>query len=111
MPDDEAIEHELTDVLGDPSLVRATKSSLARLRDGVAGDDLAEMARDLLDGRISLRSVVRSGVYTESLLRASAGAAEWLDSMSPEEIERVADEARQTLALEHENDVAKEDDT
>jgi hypothetical protein len=58
------------------------------------------MARDLLDGRISIRQVTRSGVYTQSLLTASAGAVEWLHTLSPEELQRVADDA---LAQVHEH--------
>ncbi len=103
----DAIDGELTAMLGNPAMVRAVKGNLARLRDGVAGDELAEMARDLLDGRISLRQVTRTGVYTEALLTASAPAAEWVDSMTPEELERVAAEAQETVA----RDTVGRDDT
>jgi len=96
---DEAIDRELDDMTGDPALTTSIKDSLTRLRDGAAGPELAEMARDLLDGRISLRQVTRSGLYTEALLRQSAEAVRALDELSPEELSQLADD---TLTQLHE---------
>jgi hypothetical protein len=102
---DDPIGQELAQMTGDPALTRALKNSLTRLRDGAGGPDLAEMARDLLDGRTSLREVTRSGVYTQALLNASAGARQELDKLSPEEIQQLADQTRSQL---QEQDVGKE---
>jgi hypothetical protein len=98
---DEAIDRELDDMTGDPALTTSIKDSLTRLRDGAAGPDLAEMARDLLDGKISLRQVIRSGVYTEALLNQSAEVVRALDDLSPEELSQLADD---TLTQLHERE-------
>ena len=103
---DDQIGQELSQMTGDPALTRALKNSLTRLRDGAGGPELAEMARDLLDGRTTLRQVTRSGVYTQALLNASAEARQELDELSPEEIQQLADDARAQL---REQEAAREE--
>jgi hypothetical protein len=98
---DEAIDRELDGMTGDPALTTSIRDSLTRLRDGAAGPDLAEMARDLLDGKISLRQVTRSGLYTEALLSQSAEAVRALNDLSPEELDQLADD---TLTQLHERE-------
>jgi hypothetical protein len=94
---EDPIGQELTQMTGDPAVARAIKNSLTRLRDGASTPELAEMARDLLDGRTTLREVTRSGVYTRTLLDASTEARHEIDRLSPEEIQQLADESRSQL--------------
>ncbi|TWG23600.1 hypothetical protein FHX34_102149 [Actinoplanes teichomyceticus] len=52
---------------GDPRVSRVVKESLDRLRSGLAGPEIAEMARDLLAGRIELRGLADSPIYGDAL--------------------------------------------
>lgn len=62
---------------GDPRLVKAVRESLERIRAGYAGPVMAEMARDLIEGRISLRDVSRTSVYSEGLIEGVQAYKKW----------------------------------
>jgi hypothetical protein len=51
---------------GDPGRYRLLQESLRRLAAGSAGPDLAEMAREVLSGRITLRRAMNSRAYAEA---------------------------------------------
>jgi hypothetical protein len=73
------------------------RDSIVKLRDGVGGTQLAEMARDLLDGRIDIRSIARSSAYAEPLSAAIAEYNKWFKSLDPEDREKIMSEARASL--------------
>ena len=85
---------DLDRIAGDPELAKRLREDIVRLRGGVGGDKLAEMARDLLDGRIGLRTVAGSSAYAEPLSAAAAKYDEWFRSLEPEEREGLVAEAR-----------------
>lgn len=95
--DSEAIDRELEDLSGSPSLARELKENLRRLRDGSAGPELAEMARDVLKGDVDLRSVARSSVYADQFIEAIRRYQRWHDQLTPEEREQLLSDARRQI--------------
>ncbi|MEV6930824.1 hypothetical protein AB0M46_40920 [Dactylosporangium sp. NPDC051485] len=82
----EHLGRELTSVAhGDPGVARALRQALDRLAGGAAGDDLREMADDVLAGRIGLRQAVLSRAYGEHLQTGLRAFTEYLDNLSPQE--------------------------
>ena len=67
---DERLNSELEQMAGNPKLARAIKDALNKLGKGAGGADLAEMARDVLDGRIDLRTVGQSSAYSHQMTEA-----------------------------------------
>jgi hypothetical protein len=100
MTNDDALTRDLEQKLGDPDLVKSVRDSIVELRDGAGGAQLAEMARDLLDGRASIRDIARSSAYAEPLSAAGARYKEWFKSLEPEDRERLLSEVRGRLAQE-----------
>ncbi|MEV0882119.1 hypothetical protein AB0I85_30360 [Micromonospora echinofusca] len=93
-------EQQFLDITeGSRGLAKLLHASLARLRDGVAGDDLQELARDVLAGRTDLREVAASDAYGTALLDRYHRFSEWEASLDPEERQRLAAEA--TAAAEN----------
>lgn len=82
---DDALDRELEQMSGNPRLARALRDSLERMSGGAAGPAMAEMARDLLAGRTSLRAVGSSSAYADYFRDAAAKYAEWQHSLTPEE--------------------------
>jgi len=95
--EDDAIMRDLAQRLGNRQLAVRVRESLIKLRDGAGGDQLAEMARDLLDGRIDLRAVSRSSAYAEPLSGAMRGYTEWFNNLDPAERQKLMDDARDEL--------------
>jgi hypothetical protein len=93
----EALDRDLEQMSGSPALAKQVKESLRRLADGAAGPKLAEMARDVLDGRTDLRTVARSSVYADNLTEAIGQFQRWQAQLTPEERERFLGQARQEL--------------
>jgi len=86
---EDRLRGDLDRIAGDPELAKRLREDIVRLRGGAGGDQLAEMARDLLDGRIDLRAVAGSSAYAEPLSAAAEKYGEWLRSLDPEERERL----------------------
>ncbi|MDT4991469.1 MAG: hypothetical protein QOH97_1361 [Actinoplanes sp.] len=95
--DDDAFTRDLERILGSPELVRKAKEGISRLRNGVGGDHLAEMARDLLDGRTSIREIGQSSAYAAPLTEQFTKYNEWFNGLKPEERERLISETNETL--------------
>jgi hypothetical protein len=95
--DSDAIDRELEDLSGSPSLARELKENLRRLRDGVAGPELAEMAREVLKGDVDLRGVVRSSVYADQFTEAIGRYQRWHEELTPEEREQLLSDARRQI--------------
>jgi hypothetical protein len=86
---DDALRHDLERATGSPQLAKAVREQITRLSRGAGGPVLAELARDLLDGRTDLRSVTRGSAYAEPLSEVMSGFARWHDNLEPEERERL----------------------
>jgi hypothetical protein len=92
------LDHELDRMAGHPGLAKAVMANLAQLSRGVAGPDLAEMARDLMDGRIDIRTVARSSAYAEQITNATVTFEQWYSELSPEEREKLIADAEAHVA-------------
>ncbi|MEU6074229.1 hypothetical protein [Micromonospora sp. NPDC047074] len=90
-------EQQFLDITeGSRGLAKLLHASLSRLRDGVAGDDLQEMARDVLAGRTDLREIAASDAYGTTLLDRYRRFTEWESGLDPEERQRLAGKAIDT---------------
>jgi hypothetical protein len=95
--DSDAIDRELEDMSGSPSLARELKENLRHLRDGAAGPELAEMAREVLKGDVGLRSVARSSVYADQFTDATGRYQRWHEQLTPEGREQLLSDARRQI--------------
>ncbi|NYT92641.1 hypothetical protein [Salinispora sp. H7-4] len=80
---------------GDPGLAKILYSSLAHLRDGIAGKDLQEMAGSVLAGHTDLRQVAASDAYGDEILGRFHHFRDWEQNLDPEEQQRLAEQAAQ----------------
>ncbi len=97
MDNDEQLQRDLEQMSGSPVLAKQIKESLRRLSDGIAGTELAEMARDLLGGRTDLRTVAQSSVYAGQITEAIARFRRWQAELTPEERDRLIADTRTQL--------------
>ena len=81
MTDEDRLDQQLARTAGSPALARAVKKQIQALRDGVGGPQLAEMARDLLDGRIELRTISSSDAYAQPLTEATSKYQAWYENL------------------------------
>ncbi len=95
MSDESDLDRELDRMAGSPTLAKAVKKQIMALRDGVAGPHLAEMARDLLDGRTGLRAIAQSDAYAEPLTDATANYQAWYESLGEDQRRELIANARQ----------------
>jgi hypothetical protein len=82
---------------GSAAIAKAVQQSLRRLADGAAGTELAELAHDILAGRVDPQRLTTSEVYAEPLRHALAGFRDWYAALEPAERERMIAEARTQL--------------
>jgi hypothetical protein len=79
-------------------MTRHHRQLLQRLAAGEPRSPLAEMARDLLAGRTTPRSVIASGIYDEALGQGGAAAARWYATASPDDREAALSSGQDTVA-------------
>jgi hypothetical protein len=82
---------------GDEALAKAVRAALERLRDGEGGNEMREVAKDVLDGRISLREMATSDVYGDALRERLRKLAEWREEVGEEEYQRQVEKTRSQL--------------
>ena len=85
MCEPEPIDDELRRMAENPKLAESVKESLRRLAGGSAGPALAEMAKELLAGRTSLREIGRSQAYAPELGAGVARFQQWHRDLTPEQ--------------------------
>lgn len=85
MSEPEPIDDELLQMAQHPKLAQSVKESLHRLANGSAGPALAEMARELLAGRTSLREIGQSQAYAEELSAGVARFQQWQRELTTEQ--------------------------
>ena len=90
------LDREIESMVGDRRIARVVKESLEGLRSGHAGPEMAEMARDLLTGRIRMRDVTRSPAYAEALMGGLERYKQWEAGLTAEERRRFDDDVRDT---------------
>lgn len=96
--DDAALERDLERMSGDPRIARAVKDSLRQLKDGAAGPELADLARDLLEGRTDLHSVASSSAYSAPLTAAVSTYETWYSELTPEQHQQLHADTTEYLA-------------
>lgn len=94
---DERLNSELEQMAGNPKLARAIKDALTKLSKGAGGADLAEMARDVLDGHTDLRTVGQSSAYSHQMTEAIGQFQQWQAELAPEEREELITDAQARL--------------
>ncbi|WP_220142294.1 hypothetical protein [Actinoplanes hulinensis] len=94
---DDPVDQELERMAGSREAAEEVKRTLVTLRDGGAGPELAEMARDVLEGRISFRDVARSSAYAEPLMKAQEALLRWRAQADEEEQARLVAETQKRL--------------
>ena len=94
MDDAQPIDDELLRMAGNPNLALAVKAALERLSNGAAGEELAEMATELLAGRASLRDIGSSEAYAARIADGFAEFRKWQSALRPEEREELVRKVR-----------------
>ncbi|WP_045747640.1 hypothetical protein [Actinoplanes rectilineatus] len=94
----DAIDQELKEVAGSGRLAAEIRRNLESLRSGVAGPALAEMARDILAGRITLRDVAQTLAYSEPLLEALAEFRKFESQLSADERAEMVEQAKERFS-------------
>jgi hypothetical protein len=94
---DDRLDRDLERMAGSPDIAKAIKESLRRLSRGAAGSDLAEMAREVLEGRTDLRTVARSSAYADRITEGIGEFNRWQSELTPEERDQFLDDARERL--------------
>ncbi|GAA4610395.1 hypothetical protein BJY16_007822 [Actinoplanes octamycinicus] len=92
---DAGLERDIEVTAGSPKVARAVKDGLERLSDGSGGPELQEIARDLLDGRITLGDLTRTRAYSVVLMDQLRRYREWQANLSAAERARLEGEIRE----------------
>ena len=95
---DDRLNQELEQMAGSPTVARAVKDALRRLSNGAAGPDLAEMARDVLEGRADLRTVGQSSAYSGPMTDAIGKFQDWQDELTLDKREAFIADARSRMS-------------
>ncbi|MFZ3560234.1 hypothetical protein [Streptomyces sp. BH055] len=95
-------ESEFLEIARDPALARLLRKQLEKLAEGRSGNVLAEMASEVLAGRIGLREAVRVGAYDEALTSAAGKFQEGWDNMTESERSEAEKEGARILRQQQE---------
>src|SRR4051812_43842027 len=90
---DDKLDNDLEQMTGSRGLGKQVKENLRRLADAAAGPELAEMARDVLDGRADLRTLGQSSGYATHLIAAIGRYQQWQASLSAHERDQLIADA------------------
>ncbi|MDI9830827.1 hypothetical protein [Streptomyces sp. KAU_LT] len=103
-----ACDEEFISMGRDPAVARLLRKQLETLADGRAGAVLAEMAKEVLSGRISLRDAVRVGPYEHELLAVADRFGRQWDEMS--ELDRSQAESEGARVLNQQREEIHEEE-
>ncbi|MFI5657887.1 hypothetical protein [Streptomyces sp. NPDC051684] len=95
-------DSEFLEIARDPALARLLRKQLETLAEGRSGKVLAEMASEVLAGRIGLREAVRVGAYDEALTSAAGKFQEGWDNMTEFERSEAEKEGSRVLSQQQE---------
>ncbi|WP_159029257.1 hypothetical protein [Streptomyces viridochromogenes] len=95
-------DEEFISIARDPAMARLLRKQLESLADGRAGAVLAEMAKEVLSGRIGLREAVQVGAYQQELVASAENFERKWDEMSA--LEKSQAEAEGTKLLRQQQD-------
>ncbi|TDO39533.1 hypothetical protein C8E87_3224 [Paractinoplanes brasiliensis] len=85
---------------GRSGIAEEVKESLRRMKDGSAGPEMAEVARDLLEGRIRLRDLSMTDVYSGPLMDAIDRYKRWESELTPEQRDALAEQVRERFGVD-----------
>ncbi|GIE86570.1 hypothetical protein Are01nite_30500 [Actinoplanes regularis] len=97
---EEPIDRELEAMAGHARVAQAVKESLRRMKNGEAGPDMAEMARDLLDGRIRLRDLATTSVYSAPMIEGIERYRQWESELTPEQRKDLEAQVRERFGVD-----------
>ncbi|MFC0006579.1 hypothetical protein [Micromonospora siamensis] len=102
MPDepDDDLHRDLTRMAGSPAVAEEVRRGLRRLADGAASPELAEMARDVLAGRVNVRAAAGSEALADQMSEAIGRFQQWQAELTEEEGEQFLADARARLGRE-----------
>jgi hypothetical protein len=106
---DSPLDRDLEQMAGSPQLAKAIKQNLQRLSNGAAGPDLAEMAREVLEGRTDLRTIARSSAYASQLTASINEFDRWQSELTQEERNALVENARASIYGDQDGDSAGRD--
>ncbi|MBG0564935.1 hypothetical protein [Actinoplanes aureus] len=92
-----SVSEQLEQMTSHPRVARAILDGLRQLRTGVSGSDFAELARDVLEGRVMLRDLGRTEAYGPQFRQAFHRFEQWEAGQDPEEFGRMVERTRATL--------------
>ncbi|BCY09049.1 hypothetical protein [Actinoplanes sp. L3-i22] len=92
-----SLDDELERLTRNPRAARGLKDGLERLARGENGPVFSEMAKDLLSGRIDLRSVAQSSAYGREFGAAYADFERWQENLSDEERQKTLRDVKSIL--------------
>jgi hypothetical protein len=96
--DDDQVERELREVAGSRGLAGELRRNLEKLRDHGGDSPLAGMAREILEGRMTLREVTRSTAFAIPLSEAMDRFREYDARLTEEERAELVKDAEERLA-------------
>ncbi|MEV4278346.1 hypothetical protein [Actinoplanes xinjiangensis] len=88
------VDRDISSMVRDARIAEAVRNSLQRLSEGHAGPDMAQMARDVLEGRIRLGDIARDPAYADGFLRGLDRYRRWEAGLDDEERRRFNEEVR-----------------
>ncbi len=91
----EGLERDIELTASSPKVARVVKDSLERLKNGDGGPEMQEIARDLLEGRISLRDLTRTSVYSQVFTEQIQRHKGWQANLTDEQREQLEREVRE----------------
>jgi hypothetical protein len=98
--EEELIDRELEALASHSQIAKEVKESLRRMKDGEAGPDMAEMARDLMEGRIRLRDLATTSVYSGPMVAGIERYKQWESELTPEQRQALQDQVRKRFSAD-----------
>jgi hypothetical protein len=97
---------------GDPALAALVRAALQHIRDDAGNSEdgqLREIARDVLEGRASLRYAAGSNAYRAAMLEAFQRLRRWREEVGDEQYQHYLEQTREQLRAMNENTVHRDD--
>ncbi len=82
---------------GDRGLAKLARAALQRLRDQAASEEMREIARDVLDGRLTLRQAAQHDAYAQAFTQPLQALARWRDEIGEQAYQQHLNQAQQSL--------------
>lgn len=94
---EDPVDYELERMAGNHKLAAELKKNLETLRDRGGDSPLADMARDVLDGKITLRDVARTSAFALPLSEAMDRFHDYDSRLTEDERSKLVSDAEERL--------------